>query len=53
MEFKNFKVVPELAEGEIAVGYTKKGSNHKGERLLATPFRDQSWNWSVFLQYRN
>lgn len=53
MEFKNFKVVPEPAEGEIAVGYTKKESNHKGERLLAMPFRDQSWNWSVFLQYRN
>lgn len=46
-------MVPELAEREIAVGYTKKGSNHEGQRLLAMPFRDQSWNWSVFLQYRN
>lgn len=45
-EFKNFKVIPELAEGEITVGYIKKGSNHNGERILAMPFRDQSWDWS-------
>lgn len=33
-------MAPELAEGEIAVGYVKKQSNHDGKRILAMPLRD-------------
>lgn len=45
-EFKNFKVDPDEAEGDITVGYIKKESHHNGEMILGMLFKDQSWERS-------